>query len=80
MDNDGDDAPSVKSIEKAVKGFIAKGMEVDIVKPEREGMDFNDILRLEGLSGIKETLVQHKTNGALHQGLRREVIQDIIVN
>ena len=80
MDNDGDDAPSLKSIEKAMKGFVAKGIEVDIVKPEREGMDFNDMLKQEGLSEVKEALVQRKTYEVLHQGLRREATQDITMN
>lgn len=80
MDNDGDNAPSLKSIEKAVRGFVAKWFEVNIVKPEREGMDFNDVLKENGLAAIKEVLVQHKTNAALHRGLRREATQDIIMN
>ncbi|MBL0942420.1 MAG: toprim domain-containing protein [Alphaproteobacteria bacterium] len=48
-DNDGSDSNTQKLVDKVVKEPEEKGCSVSIIRPLREGFDFNDVLKQEGL-------------------------------
>ena len=53
-DNDGPDAGTNKTIEKAGKELIEQGYKVTVIKPREIGTDFNDLLKSSGKEAVKE--------------------------
>jgi len=53
-DHDAPDSPAAKSLDKSVFDLQAKGYTVTVVKPEKLGDDFNDVLKTHGPQKIKE--------------------------
>lgn len=56
MDNDGENAPSAKTVRKAAEMYAAKGIRVTISQPTIAKTDFNDVLKKEGIDGLRKAL------------------------
>ncbi|HJD59025.1 MAG TPA: toprim domain-containing protein, partial [Rickettsia endosymbiont of Ceroptres masudai] len=54
-DNDGKEAVSVHTVNKAQDELISKGAVVSIIQPPEEG-DFNDMLKLQGAESVKNLI------------------------
>lgn len=55
-DHDTPDSPATKSLEKSVVTLQEKGFKVTVLKPDRLGEDFNDVLKTKGSEGVREIL------------------------
>lgn len=55
-DNDSNNQNTFKKLNRAVSELSEKGFNVFVTKPDRVGMDFNDVLRQEGKAKITEYL------------------------
>jgi hypothetical protein len=59
-DDDAHNAPSFNTIRKAVRGWIANGLDICIATPwaEQRGdkSDFNDVIRLAGCSAVADRI------------------------
>lgn len=56
LDNDGDKTFKDEIIQKAMQRLMDAGKRVSVVMPEKEGLDFNDVLKQEGLTGLKNQI------------------------
>lgn len=56
LDNDGEKTFSDEIVKKAVVRLQGAGKTVSIVMPNKEGQDFNDVLRRDGVAGMKVQL------------------------
>ncbi len=55
-DHDGPESPAAESLAKSVLSLQEKGFNVTVVKPDKLGQDFNDVLKEKGPQGVKEIL------------------------
>ncbi|OJW49632.1 MAG: hypothetical protein BGO67_03760 [Alphaproteobacteria bacterium 41-28] len=55
-DHDAPESSAAKSLEKSVMFLQEKGLTVNVIKPDRVGEDFNDILKANGTEGVREIL------------------------
>lgn len=62
-DNDGDNQNTLKKLHRAVSELSEKGFNVFVTKPDRVGMDFNDVLRHEG----KAKIIEYLDNASIKQ-------------
>lgn len=52
-DNDGEQSASLVKTHKAISELTEKGMNVLLCMPPEPGQDFNDVLRKQGIEGVK---------------------------
>lgn len=57
-DHDALDSSATKSLEKSVVSLQGHGFKVTVLKPDRLGEDFNDVLKAKGPEGVREILKQ----------------------
>lgn len=57
-DHDAPDSPAAKSLEKSVISLQERGLEVIVVKPDKIGQDFNDVLKAQRLQGVRDILTR----------------------
>jgi hypothetical protein len=57
-DNDGGKQPVLKALEKAIARIEEQGAHVAVIKPTKEGQDYNDVLIEEGREGVARYLGQ----------------------
>lgn len=55
-DHDGPASPTSEVIQQAREHFKELGKSVVMVKPQKEGQDFNDVLKKEGIEGVQAYL------------------------
>lgn len=58
-DHDRLDSQAAKSLEKSAQTLQEKGFKVMVIKPDKLGEDFNDILKIKGPQGIKKVLAKN---------------------
>ena len=60
-DQDGENSNSHKVVDKAVGLLKEEGLNVSVIRPSAENgkQDFNDILKMEGVEGVKEYFKDH---------------------
>ena len=55
-DHDAPGSAAAKALEKSVHALQKKGFKVTVIKPDKLGEDFNDVLKIKGPGGIREIL------------------------
>jgi ATP-dependent exoDNAse (exonuclease V) alpha subunit len=65
-DNDGEDHPSRRQVEKIVEGYRDRGIMAQIIMPEESGTDFNDTLKQNGPHEVKRIIEQGITLHRIH--------------
>ena len=55
-DHDAPDSPAAKSLEKSVLALQERGLTVTVIKPDKLGEDFNDVLKSQGPQGVRDIL------------------------
>ena len=55
-DHDAPDSPALKTLNNAIAHLKDQGHEVHVIKPETQGHDFNDVLKLHGIEGVRAEL------------------------
>ncbi|MBA3813979.1 MAG: AAA family ATPase [Alphaproteobacteria bacterium] len=55
-DHDAPDSPAAQSLEKSVLALQERGLAVTVIKPDKLGEDFNDVLKNKGPQGVREIL------------------------
>ena len=68
-DHDAPGSPAAKSLEKAVVALKEKGLSVSVIKPDKLGEDFNDVLKREGPQGVREIFEMSLSDGKLPRDL-----------
>ncbi len=55
-DHDAPDSPAAKSLKKSVLALQERGLVVIVIKPDKVGEDFNDVLKAQGPQGVRDIL------------------------
>lgn len=55
-DHDAHDSQASKSLEKTVLSLQERGVKVTVIKPDKLGEDFNDVLKKEGAQKVREMI------------------------
>ncbi|MDP3446207.1 MAG: toprim domain-containing protein [Ignavibacteria bacterium] len=55
-DHDAPGSAAVKALEKSVHALQEKGFNVAVIKPDKLGENFNEVLKIKGPGGIREIL------------------------
>ncbi len=71
-DHDAPDSPAAKSLEKSVLALQKKGFQVSVIKPDKLGQDFNDVLKEKGAQGVREILQRKLPPSFLKESLPQE--------
>lgn len=58
-DHDAPDSPAAKSLEKSVISMQERGFAVTVIKPDKLGDDFNDLLKTQGSQGVRDILTRN---------------------
>jgi hypothetical protein len=61
-DHDAPDSPAARSLEKSVLALQERGLAVTVIKPDKLGDDFNDVLKDQGTQGVREILEKNLPN------------------
>src|ERR1700722_11947148 len=66
-DQDGEDTPAHKAVEKAVTALKEEGFSVSVIRPsvEHEKDDFNDVLKRDGVEGVRKYFEEHLDSGVI---------------
>lgn len=67
-DHDEYDSPAAKSLEKSVLELQEKCFKVTVIKPDKLGQDFNDVLKAHGSEGVRKILEKVLPKEALTHG------------
>lgn len=57
-DHDAPDSPAAKSLEKSVISLQEHGLAITVIKPDKLGDDFNDLLKTQGSQGVRDILTR----------------------
>jgi len=57
-DHDAPDSPALKTLNNAIAHLKDQGHHVHVIKPETQGQDFNDVLKLHGITGVRDELTR----------------------
>lgn len=57
-DHDAPDSPAAKSLEKSVQALKEYELLVTVIKPDKLGEDFNDVLKTQGPQGVRDVLIR----------------------
>src|SRR3990167_8842254 len=58
-DHDTSESPATKSLEKSAQVLQERGYKVTVIKPDKLGEDFNDVLKTKGPEGVREILAKN---------------------
>ncbi len=58
-DHDAPESSATKSLQKSAQVLQERGYKVTIIKPDKLGEDFNDVLKVKSAKGIKEILTKN---------------------
>lgn len=53
-DNDGKNSDTQKLVERVTNRLLDKGVEAKVIQPTREGADFNDVLKSDGIDAVRK--------------------------
>jgi hypothetical protein len=57
-DHDAPQSPAAKSLQKSVQALQEQGFKVTVIKPNTLGEDFNDVLKKQGIEGVRKIIKQ----------------------
>jgi hypothetical protein len=81
-DNDGKNSDSQKLVDRITKKNLEQGVEVIIAQPPKEGQDFNDVLRTDGIHAVYEiinTAENKEVSGRPINENPKENIKDLVL-
>jgi hypothetical protein len=55
-DNDGKDSSTLKMIDRTANNLLDKGIKFDVIMPQKEGQDFNDLLKNGGVKAVEDEI------------------------